>query len=224
MNKNSEKIYLCPGETDNLSGHFTSYDLMTHDCHSDDFKEFYPFAADALVELFSDCKPVCIHSYFLEKHAKKRWLLPNQPAVFQPNQVVENLSAYIAAHDLDWAYCHMESSAKSKFSTCDQKEFCVAAPNVNRHFIERNFDPDSGILLVGYLPQFFDGTDDVQKMAEDFVGAAGQSRHFAVTAFMAEDHAMIRLCLNPCQYPVEQLVSRIRAVAEKHNKILEVSI
>lgn len=104
----------------------------------------------------------------------------------------------------------MEYSDQSSLLFRDQKEFYVTAPEADSHFIKRNFDPNLGLPLVGYLPQFFEGTNSIRKMSEDLIGDGTRGRHFAISAYMADDHTMIRLSVNPDQYPVEQLVSRIR--------------
>lgn len=145
----------------------------------------------------------------------KRRFLPDIGLIYYPNTRAENMKKYLESGPDDVQWCEIIVPRKDGNQEFPNKMLYVYTSSPDRKLIEINYMEGEPEVWFDAYPQEGDGVD-FEELCKDPLYQPPKP------AMIVADQDMF--FLNPEQYPVEQLVSRIRAVAEKHNKILEVTI
>lgn len=164
-----------------------------------------------------------LHGYrvllYSETHVRsmpiKRRFLPDIGLIYYPNTRAENMKKYLESEPDDVQWCEIIVPRKEGKQELPNKMLYVYTKSIDRKIIEINYMEGEPEVWFDAYPQEGEGVD-FEALRKDPLYQPPQP------ALIIADQDLF--FLNPEQYPVEQLVSRIRTIAEKYSKPLEVTI
>ena len=182
--------------------------------------------------LFQGMTVFTTSSYNLKKAPRKRWFLPDKPAVFRENSFIQGLEEKIASGQRDYAHCIVEGwqySALHRRRGYYAKRFFMSSPVYSDTFFEDCLEEEDFMgrhldepifFLGGYQPEQARNFASIEDMADDIRG----DNHIALILWGDAIHGDIKFEINPYRYSVRALVELVEETVKRHNLKLEVDI
>ncbi|MEA4968935.1 MAG: hypothetical protein VB051_00230 [Candidatus Pelethousia sp.] len=185
-----------------LTGGYADYDL-------DD-----AFHIDLLTSLLQGCRLFLTYETHVQTLPRKRRFFKDIPLTYYPHEFQESVKAYIVENKPDWQWVEKIVPRTWDGKTYPNIVLFVYSETPDPTLIKLNAEREPESWFRGYTKgQNIGGFEEIPRIFQHRDPTAAITICNASEIFIVEEH-----------YPVAQLIERIQAVADKHNKVLEVDL